>query len=94
MYVVVSFIGDYAVEAQPFWNEEYSSKSQAIDTAKVQHLILKVRPKYDNLYTIVIEKDNDEIVEWIKYRNLEIKDKVKATKLADELFGENENGLD
>lgn len=82
MYVILSFIGDYPVEAQPYWNEEYRTRGIAIEYAKIQHNILN----RTELYTIVIEKYNDEEVLWIKYRNVEINNKDRATKLADELF--------
>lgn len=88
MYVILSFVGDYPVEGQPYWNEQYDKKEVAIRHAKVQHNIMV--PDHEGLYTIVIEKENDEVVEYIKYKNLEIRDKIKASKLADELFTEGE----
>jgi hypothetical protein len=92
IYVIMSFIGDYPIEHQPFWNEEYDRKESAIRDAKTQHNILI--QSYPSLYTLIIEKDNDEVVEWLKHGNLEIRDKVKATKLADELFEGVLNGTD
>jgi uncharacterized protein YbaA (DUF1428 family) len=83
-YVILSFIGDYPVDKQPYWNEQYDKLITAIKYAKIQHDILT--HKHEDLYTIVTEKDNYEVVFWIKYKKLEIKDKVKATKLADERY--------
>jgi hypothetical protein len=86
-YVILSFIGDFPVESQPYWNYEYRILRKAIDLAKIQHKSLcDVRSDHKNLYTIVIEKNNDEIVQWITYQGKEINDRIEATKLADQLF--------
>lgn len=86
-YEILSFIGDYPMEKQPYWDREYIMLKVAIGFAKIQHeLLCSVRSDHKKLYTIVIEKDNDEIVQWITYQGKEINDKIEATKLADQLF--------
>jgi hypothetical protein len=86
-YVILSFIGDYPVESQPYWNCEYRMLRRAIELAKIQHKTLcNVRSDHTELYTIVIEKDHDQIVQWIIYQDKEINNRIKATKLADQLF--------
>ena len=86
-YTILSFIGDYPVESQPYWNQEFKMLTMAIESAKIQHKSLcGVRPDHRHLYTIVIEKDNDEMVLWIIYEGKEINDMLEATKLADQLF--------
>jgi hypothetical protein len=86
-YVISSFTGDYPVERQPFWNQEYRRKDDAVKAARVQHSILD--SKWEDLYTVVFEKDNDEVVEFIIYKGTEITNKIEATKLADSLYEEN-----
>jgi hypothetical protein len=88
-YVVMTFTGDYPVEAQPFWDSEFSRIENAIVVAKAQHQVLTTyRTDGYKLYTIVVDKDDDEVVHWIAYKGKEISNKVDATELADRLIGE------
>jgi alkaline phosphatase len=83
----MSFIGDYPVESQPYWGQEFKMFAMAIEFAKIQHKTLcGVVSDHRHLYTIVIEKDNDEMVLWIIYQGKEINNMAEATKLADQLF--------
>jgi hypothetical protein len=87
-YIIVTFTGDYPVEAQPFWDDEFSKVETAIWVAKAQHKVLTTyRTDGNELYTIVTKKDDTEVVYWIAYRGMEIDNKVEATKLANSLIG-------
>jgi hypothetical protein len=86
-YTILSFIGDYPVDKQPYWDREYIMLKSAIGFAKIQHeLLCSVKSDHDDLYTIVIEKDDDAIVLWIMHQGKEINDMTKANALADQLF--------
>jgi hypothetical protein len=88
-YVILTFTGDYPVEAQPFWDSVFSKLESAIWVARSQHhVMVTYRPEGDKLYTVVVDKDDDEVVHWIAYKGREISNKVEATKLADSLIGE------
>jgi hypothetical protein len=86
-YCILSFIGDFPVEAQPYWDREFNSKTRAIEFAKIQHRSLShSRDDGKNLYTIVIDKDYEFTVLWIKYKNKEISNSDEATNLAENLW--------
>jgi hypothetical protein len=87
MYVIVSFVGEFPVNSQPYWNKEYRNMGEAVKRARLQHKILE-RSNYD-LYTVVIDKENDEFIECIIYKEKEIHGRKEATKLADFLYQEN-----
>jgi hypothetical protein len=86
-YVISSFTGDFPVERQPFWNQEYRTKEFAVKSARVQHSILN--EKWENLYTVVFEKDHDEVIEFIIYKEIQTTNKLEATRLANSLYEEN-----
>jgi hypothetical protein len=87
MYVILSFVGDFPVHSQPYWNREYSHKGMAIKLARLQHKILSKRNV--SLYTIVIDKESEDVVEWMIYKDKEYYDKLEASYLADSLWEEN-----
>jgi len=89
MFAILSFVGDNPVPSQPYWNREYFNKGMAVKLAKLQHKILIRR--WPNLYTIVIDKDTEVIVEWMIYMDKEIEDNVAATKLAEKIYEEGKN---
>jgi uncharacterized protein YfdQ (DUF2303 family) len=88
MYVILSFIGKKPMIGSTYSKYEYRFRSKAISLARIQHFVQFCKTKNDNIYTIVIDKDNDEVVEWITYKKMETDDKVEATKLAEELYQE------
>jgi hypothetical protein len=86
-YVVISYIGDYPVEHQQCWDIEYPNLKAAIKAAKDQQRIMI--SNYPSLYTVVMKKNEDSIVEWIIHEKTIIKnDSKKATELADLLAKE------
>ena len=87
-YEVITYIGDYPVENQPYWDLRFTSKAEAIAHAKVQHEELKdARPeRADDIYTVV-QDTNGFAVNYILYQEQELTDRKLATKLADELAG-------
>jgi hypothetical protein len=80
----MSFIGDYPIEHQKYWDDQFEQLESAKIAAREQHNERK--KEYDDLYTIVIdpEKSIEDDVMWIIYKDEEF-EALKAQELADDL---------
>jgi hypothetical protein len=88
MYEVITFVGDYPVEDQPCWTEQYHTITQAMTEAIKQHASF-MEIENNEHYTVVLDSnDTSEDVKWIIYQGKELLGD-EATALADKLaYGE------
>lgn len=87
-YQIMTYIGDYPVESQKYWDVTFPHLIMAEAAARIQHSNL-LQISENEHYTVVINVDTeDEDVLFIIYQDRELRDKL-AEALADKLaYGE------
>lgn len=82
-YLIMSFVGDYPLEHQVYWGEEYESLPDTMVNARKQHYIFQ--PLHPDVYTVIIDDTDNEIdVHFLICKAGEFTDPVVATRMATE----------